>query len=146
MERKRVHFNTVLAAGAPVTTTNLVATIDESNGVNVYNIHIEFGCEPDSTDANGHGTWVLWCLPDEASNIPSSTISALEAEQSNAFLWAAGLWFASNQTPFNSYDIPIRTTRNCQNGARLVLSVVVEGLTAGSTRVTKKITYNTASL
>ena len=83
MERKRVHVNSDLKAGTGA-TTDLVGTIDESNGVNAHNVHIHMTCEPDSTDANAAGQWVLWCLPDEISAVPSSAISGLEAEGSNA--------------------------------------------------------------
>jgi len=144
MQRKRVHAvsNLPVVGGASI----LVATIDESNGVNAHNVHLSICCEPDSTDANGHGQWALWCLPDETSGPPTTTIGALEAEGSNAFLWAAGLWMASNQTPYNSGDITFKSSRNCQNGARLVLTVQVEGLTAGAVRVIQLLTYNTKSL
>ena len=145
MERKRVHVNSSLKAGIGA-TTDLVGTIDESNGVNAHNLHINISCEPDSTDANAAGQWVLWCIPDENSAVPSSAISALEAEGSNAFLWAMGLWSGSNQTPYYSGDITFKSTRNCQNGARLVLATHVEGISSGSTRIVKSLTYNTKSL
>ena len=127
-------------------TADLVAVIDESNGVNAHNLHASFTCEPDSTDANAAGQWWILCIPDEASAIPVSTNAGLEAELSNAFIWASGLWVASNQTPYHSGDITFKTSRNCQNGARLVLGVFVEGITAGSTRCVKMLTYNTKSL
>ena len=145
MERKRVHYNSSLKAGTGA-TTDLVATIDETNGVNAHNIHFSITIEADSTDANSKGQWVLWCIPDENSAVPSSSQAALEAEGSNAFLWACGLWAGSNQTPYNSGDIYLKTTRNCQRGARLVLGTHVEGVTAGSNRIDKMLTYNTKSL
>ncbi len=145
MQRKRVHAVSSLLAGAGVAGI-LVGTIDESNGVNAHNVHLSFTCEPDSTDANGAGQWALWCLPDETSSAPATSVAGLEAEGSNAFLWASGLWVASNQTPFHSGDITFKSSRNCQNGARLVFTVHVEGLTAGSTRVVQLMTYNTKSL
>ena len=145
MERKRIHVAITLKAGIG-TTTDLIGTIDESNGVNAHNVHICFVCEPDSTGANATGTWVLWCLPDETSGVPNGGIAELEAEGSNAFLWACGLWAASNETPYTSPDITFKITRNCQNGARLVLAIDVEGITAGSTRINRMLTYNTKSL
>ena len=145
MERKRVHVNSVLQAGVG-TSANLIGTIEESNGVNAHNVHFCFTCEPDSTDANAAGTWVLWCIPDENSTVPGATIANLEGEGSNAFLWASGLWNASNQTPYSSGDMTFGTSRNCQNGARLVLMVHVEGISAGSTRINKMLSYNTKSL
>ncbi len=145
MERKRIHMNTSLKTGTG-STVDLIATIDESNGVNAHNLHLNFVCEPDTAGANATGTWVLYCIPDETSGVPTSGIAELEAEGSNAFIWACGLWAASNETPFCSGDVTFGTTRNCQNGARLVLAIDVEGITAGGTRINKMITYNTKSL
>ena len=144
MERKRVHT----AAGSPAAggASILVANVDESNGVNIHNIHLQVNVEPEVQDANGQGQWVLWCLPDKTSGAPSTTLGALEAEGSNAFYVAGGLWSASNQTPYCSGDITFKTTRNCQNGARLVLTTHVEGLTSGLASVVMLLTYNTKSL
>ena len=145
MERKRVHISSTLKAGIG-STTDLIATIDESNGVNAHNVHIHITCEPDSTAANAAGQWVLYCLPDEVSTVPSSAVAILEAEGANAFIWASGLWIASNETPWTLPPQDLRTSRNCQNGARLVLAVHVEGITAGSTRIVRMLTYGTKSL
>ena len=145
MERKRVHAATTVKTGTG-STVDLVATIDESNGVNAHNLHLCFVCEPQDAAANATGTWVLWCIPDESSAIPTGGIGELEAEGANAFLWACGLWAASNETPYTSGDIYLKTTRNCQNGARLVLALDVEGISAGATRINRMLTYNTKSL
>jgi len=144
LERKRVHT----AGGSPGAGSALilVANIDESNGVNVHNIHLSVTVEPEDADANSQGQWVLWCLPDKTSGAPSTTLGALEAEGSNAFYVAGDLWSASNQTPFVSGDVTFKTTRNCQNGARLVLTCHVEGTTAGLNSVHMLLTYNTKSL
>jgi len=145
MQRKRIHANTDLVAGVGA-TPGLIGVIDESNGVNAHNINFCFTAEPDSTDANAQGTWVLLCIPDELSGLLNPTFVNFEAEGANAFIWACGLWSASNQTPYTSGNINIKTSRNCQNGARLVLRIGVTGITAGSTRVNTMLTYNTKSL
>ncbi len=143
IERKRIH---VASNSSGVNIQDLIATVDEANGVNFHNVHCGFACEPENAGANSNGTWVLWCLPDAVSAVPSSLTSVLEAEGSNPYIWAMGVWIASNETPYSSGDITFRTTRNCQNGGRLVLSVNKEGISAGNVRVVRYLTYNTKSL
>ncbi len=144
MERKRVHYKTETKAAGQ--NSALTYTIDESNGVNAHNVHVNFICEPQDADANAHGSWVLWCLPDAVSSLPSGIIAVLEVEGSNQFLWASGLWSASNQTPFTLGDTSFRTTRNCANGSRLILQVTMEGVSAGVVRIDTMLTANTKSL
>ena len=144
MQRKRVHAAT--GTGGTGTQFNLTGTIDETNGVNAHGLICDFTVEPENADANANGTWVLWCIPDEASAIPTASYGALELEASNAFLWALGNWVASNETPYNSGPIKMGTSRNCQNGARLVLSIHANGVTAGILRVGRTLTYFTKSL
>ena len=143
LERKRIHSNTSLLAASGI--DNLIYVTDESNGVNVHGMRLSAGFEPDSTDANGHLIWALLCIPDEASAIPNIVQSALEAELSNAFIWAAGVLFFSNQTSANM-EVVLKSTRNCQNGARIVFQHFIEGLTAGSVRGVKIMQCFTKSL
>ncbi len=144
MQRKRVHFAT--GTGGVGTQFNLTGTIDESNGVNAHGLFAQFICEPQDADANANGQWALWCLPDEASAVPATSNGALETEASNAFLWACGNWAASNQTPYCSEAIRPKTSRNCQNGARIVLSVVNNGVSAGLVQCNRSLCYFTKSL
>ena len=139
-------MHTVSDTSAAGTTVSLLYTIDESNGVNAHNVHVNFIVEPQDADANAHGAWVLWCIPDGASNQPPANLTSLEGELANQFIWAAGVWAASNQTPFVLGDTTFGTTRNCANGARLILAVSIDGLTAGLARVASMLTCNTKSL
>ncbi len=144
MQRRRVHAVSE-AAGVGVTHSN-VYTIDESNGVNVHGLRLSFVCEPESADANANGNWVLWCIPDEVSAVPVLTTAGLETEGSNAFIWALGTWAASNQTPFCLPETNLGTSRNCQNGARVILEVGRQGVSAGNVRVRSIVTCFTKSL
>ena len=144
MQRKRIHvISETKSTGG---TTVLAATVDETNGVNFHNVHFGVSVEPEVADANANGTWVLWCIPDAVSAVPGISVSLLEAEGSNPYLWAMGVWVAANQTGFNSLDNVIRSSRNCPAGGRLVLSIRVEGVTSGNCRILGYITYNTKSL
>jgi len=143
MQRRRIHaeaFNQGVGF-----TNNLIGEITESNGVNAHGLRLLASIEPEDAGANATGTWALICLPDELTPIPTLSIGALEAEGSNAFIWAVGTWAASNQFP-RDLAIEIRTSRNCQNGARLVFQVFNGGVTAGLVSVDLLMTYFTKSL
>ncbi len=143
MQRRRVHS---LSDTNTVTNDHiLIATIDESNGVNAHGLRASFITEPEVADANANGNWAIWCIPDEASLVPNTNTSALEAEDSNAFMWATGVYASSNQTPSHC-DIELGTSRNCQRGARIVLVVTRGGVTTGSVRIRSVMTYFTKSL
>jgi len=143
IQRKRIHSNTSQLAALGV--NNLVYTINESNGVNVHGMRLSAGWEPQDADANAHIIWSLICMPDEVAPIPNLTQGLLELEGSNAFIWACGVKFMSNQTPAN-LDLVINTSRNCQNGARIVFQHFIEGLTAGQLRCVKLMQCFTKSL
>jgi len=143
MQRKRVHMETNdIPAGTGI---NLEAVVDETNGVNIHGLIANFGIEPLDGNANATGTWVLYCIPDEASNIASYSISVAEGEQVNAFVWACGIWACSNQQPFNK-EVKLGTSRNCQRGARIVLQVRPENISAGQVKVIRSLCYFTKSL
>ncbi len=143
MQRKRVHAATGLLA---VGDANLIALVDETNGVNFHNVHWNFSVEPQDADANANGLWALWCIPDAVSALPTLTFGALETEGSNPFLWATGTWAAANQSPYNSGNLFLNTSRNCPRDGRLVLAIRVDGISAGQARVIRTLTYNTKSL
>ena len=140
MQRKRIHAATSFFGLS--TTGQLIATIDESNMVNVHGLRCDFSVEPENADANANGTWAISCLPRPSTAVPVISIAALELEADNPSIWACGVWAASNQTPYNKC-IELKTSRNCQAGSRIVLSVRVEGVSSGNVRVIRTICYFT---
>ncbi len=125
---------------------NLIATVDETNGVNFHNVHFGFAVEPITAAANANGIWVLYCIPDATSAVPTSSQGALEVEGSNPFIWAMGVFVTSNESPYTSGDLVIRSSRNCPRNGRLVMSVRIEGVSADTVRTLIYLTYNTKSL
>lgn len=122
MQRRRVHCSE-LGAIPLNTNVSLIATIDETNGANVHGFRAELNLIITGlTAAASHGTWAVWCMPDESSIVPDTDVSVLEAEGSNAFLWGVGLWGVTTATPCVIKFEP-KTSRNCQNGARIVLKI-----------------------
>ena len=145
MQRTRVHA-AELADAAVGAQRNLIGTIDEANAVNVHGLQIEISVEVEDAAANAQGLWAVWCIPDEASAVPALNFGALETEASNAFLWAVGTWEASNETSWGLPPTFIKTTRNCQAGARIVISVTPTGVTAGQVSINALMRYFTTAL
>ena len=143
MQRRRVHaITSSIGTTGPL---NLQADVDETNGANLHGLRCSMAIEPENAGANANGLWVLWCLPDAQSPIPNANFGSMETEAGNAFVWALGTWIASNETPWQ-HDIEIRTSRNCQNGARIVLTIEIAGVSAGNVRYNRILTYFTKSL
>lgn len=145
MQRRRVH---ALELGLiPLNTTStLIGTIDETNGVNLHGLRIEANLLPvTASSAQSQGTWVCWCMPDESSPIPDPDIAPLEAEASNAFMWGMGTWACSNITPAVICFNP-STSRNCQNGARIAMIIRNNVSTGVAPSVIQTMTYFTKSL
>ncbi len=145
MQRRRVH---AVELGALVLNGvfTIEAVIDESNGVNFHGLRcsvsvLNTGSEPSAS----HGTWVVFCLPDETSDIPNVDTSGLEAEGSNAFIWGVGTWGCSVGTPCQIEFNPA-TSRNCQNGARVVFRMRNNVTTGTNPSVQGTMTYFTKSL
>jgi len=136
MQAKRIGIlESNLGVGGQVAISITVPT-EPREEVNFHNIHASVSVEPQDTDANCQGTWVLELLPE---NMPGNTYTdgTVNAETANAVIIAIGVFSASNQTPFNSGDINPKTSRNAKAGDLLRMVATVTGITAGlaSTRV-----------
>jgi len=145
MQRRRVHAQEL---GAMPLDTFFTQTfeIDETNGVNVHGLRwcvsvMTTGAVPSVSQ----GTWVCFCIPDETSAIPGTDIGNLEGEGANAFIWGVGMWSASVGTPAMIEFNP-GTSRNCQNGARIVMRLRTNILVGTSPTVAAVVTYFTKSL
>jgi len=145
MQRRRVHASEIGAL--PLNNqVSLIATVDESNGINAHGLRACFtAINTGATSAQSTGTWALFCIPDEISAVPGVDISELESEDSNAFIWAVGLWSSSTETP-EKVEINIKTSRNCQRGARIVLRVRNNVQFSTNPSVQLMISYFTKSL
>ena len=101
---------------------------------NYHNIWFGASVEPENTDANSNGTWVLWLKPDAAQADPAWTFANLSDGLLNMQVIACGTWAATNQTPWN-FSSQLKTSRNLVANQELVMSVQQEGISAGNARV-----------
>ncbi len=130
-QAKRIQVNEGNDSAGGETTVFLIAPTDPREEINFHNIWGSVSVEPETTDANAQGTWVLFLLRENATT-PTLTDVVINGESNNAVIIACGVWSASNQTPYNSGPIHPETSRTLMPGDSLVLQSVVTGITAGS--------------
>jgi len=129
VQAKRIQVNeTNLGAGSQ-TDVNLDVPTSPREEVNFHNIWVSVSVEPQDTDANSQGTWVLWHRNPGIGTSLFTDVN-INIENTNAQIIACGVYSASNQSPFN-YETQIKTSRTLPAGAKLTLSCVVTGITAG---------------
>ena len=130
MQAKRINVNeNNLGAGGQVSVELLVPD-EPREEINFHNIWIGANVEPQDAGANAQGTWVLWIRRDGQADFIYTDVN-LRLEQQNQKIVACGVYGCSNESTWTLPPTTIKTSRNLGPGDRLVLSVIVTGLTAG---------------
>ena len=104
--------------------------------VNLHGYIAQIALEPQDADANANGIWAVWVLPNDLiinSQLPT-TYGEFGNEDRSAYLWGYGPWVASNQTPYHMIFQP-KGTRNMARESRVVLQVLIAGISAGVARL-----------
>ncbi len=130
MQAKRIQVQEANNGVGGAVNVSLAVPTEPREEVNFHNIWGSVSVEPENTDANAQGTWLLFILRENATQ-PVFTDVITDNETNNAVIIACGVWSASNQTPFNITIHP-STSRTLQAGDRLFLQSVVTGITAGN--------------
>ncbi len=135
MQAKRIQVNEGNDGVAGRTFVVLTTPDSPREETNFHNIWGSVGVEPENTDANSQGTWVLGILR-KGEVVAVFTDAVINAEESNPDIIACGVSSSSNQSPFNIKVNP-KTSRNIEPGGSLFLAHTTTGITAGtaSTRV-----------
>ncbi len=130
MQAKRIQVNEQnLGAGGQV-NTNLTVPDDPREMVNFHNIWSSMSVEPQNAGANCQGTWIIWKFPKNHAGV-IFTDAAINLEESNQYIVACGVFSASNEMPWNSGPIQVKTSRNLNPGDILRTSCIVTGISAG---------------
>ncbi len=147
-QRRRVDYDSTSANTLNdnrVFQNNLV--LDEGPSVNAHGLRFCFSIEPEVADANANGVWAVYCLPasiiDLFADMPN-TEGDVNNENYLPYVWGQGCWTASNQAPYH-YEFAPQTSRTCQNGARLIGSVLLHGITTGNIRCNQMLTCFTSN-
>ncbi len=130
MQTKRIQINETNDGVSGNTTITFTVATDPRREVNFHNIKFSVSVEPQDTDANAQGTWILGVNRENAT-LPTFTDPLFNGESHNATIIASGIWSASNQTPFNSGTMEVKSSRTLQPGDQLYLQSVVTGITVG---------------
>jgi len=99
-------------------------------------------------EANSNGHWVVYAFPGDiiGSGDYLNGWAQWDDENITQYIWGAGLWMASNQTPYHHVFNP-KTTRNLPKSGRVVLTVHVEGTLPVLTnnRINALLSFHTTS-
>ena len=120
--------------------------LTEGPNVNIHGLRYCFSIEPENADANANGFWVLYCYPASVLSVNDfpSTFATLDNEDFLPYVWGVGCWTASNQAPYH-YEFTPKTSRNCQQGARIVGVITKTGISAGAVRINQTLTGFTSN-
>ena len=135
-QRRRLNGDTFSDATLNDAGVNSIEiTMDEGPSVNVHGFRYCFSIEPENADANANGFWFVMCFPAgviQTADLPN-TWATYDNEDFLPYVWGTGCWTASNQAPYH-YEFAPRTSRTCQNGARIRCYIVKTGISAGAVR------------
>jgi len=104
--------------------------------VNFHGYRAEVAMEPQDADANANGMIAVWVLPNmtiQNADLPT-TYGGFGDEDRSQYLWGWSPFACSNQTPTH-WEFSPKTTRNMARDSRIVLQILVNGLTAGALRI-----------
>jgi len=122
-------------------------SFEKGQAVNIHGWRSEFIVEPENADANATGIWGVWVLPGgviQNTDLPAS-FGDFGDEKWAPYLWGIGVWAATNQTPDKVTFAPA-STRNMQEGGRVVLQISINGVSGGLVRQRTVLTCFTTPL
>ena len=120
---------------------------DKGQAVNIHGFRAEACLEPENADANANGLWAVWVLPGgviQNADLPPG-LGDFGNEDFAPYLWGIGPWCGTNQTPA-SIEFAPKSTRNMQAGGRVVLEILINGVSAGLVRHNETITCFTTPI
>jgi len=104
--------------------------------VNLHGYIAQFAIEPQDAGANANGIWAVWVLPNNTiqnADLPT-TYGEFGNEDRSQYMWGYGPFVVSNETPYHMMFAP-KGTRNMARDSRIVLQILIGGITAGAARL-----------
>ncbi len=136
---KRSFINDTTLTGAGVFNEVVYnITVDK---VNCFNIWGSISIEPENADANAQGSWILYATKTRDSGITWNDTQLNDEPEAETII-AAGVWGATNQTPFNHTFSAGSVSRNIRGQCLLALQVFQTGISAGASSVRMMLLCN----
>ena len=142
MQAKRIQLTSQTRLAGQQSDVFLAVPDDPREEVNFHNIWGSMACEPESAGANANGWWVLHIKRQNMTSVVF-TEPVVNLEDSNAVIIGCGTWTAANEGPWTSETVHPQTSRNLMPGDLLVLSIFVNGVSAGAVRTNSIICAHT---
>ncbi len=130
MQAKRIQIAESNDGVGAQTTAILEVPTDPRQEVNMHNIWWSVSSEPQDAAANAQGTWLLYIIKENTTG-PVFTDVVVNGESRNAEIIALGIFSTSNESPYNSGPLQIKSSRTLQAGDKLAMTVITTGITAG---------------
>ncbi len=130
MQAKRIQVNEVNTGVNGNVIVALNVPVSPREEVNFHNIWGSVSVEPQDAGANCQGTWVLYILRENQTQVGFSD-TVINGELFNKEFIACGVYSASNESPYNSGPIHPATSRTLNAGDALELESITTGVTAG---------------
>ena len=144
MDKRRIE----VSSGNPGISLNFIdVDFEQGQVVNVHGYRCMVAMEPENADANANGIMAIYRLPGgviQNSDLPAS-YGEFGDEKWAPYLWGITPFACSNQTPFY-WDFAPKTSRTIQEGGRIVLDILVNGLSAGLIRINTVQTMFTSAV
>ena len=147
MVKNKRRIETASGASGVGATNFIDMNFDKGQAVNIHGFRAEFIVEPEDQDANCNGNWAVYVLPGglvQNSDLPA-TGGAMGDEDTGPYLWGIGVFAATNQTPMKITFAP-KSSRNMQAGGRVVLEIIMTGVSAGLVRQRTVMTCFTTAI
>ena len=131
-----------VATGQSGVSNNFIdMTFINDASVNLHGLRVGVAIEPENADANANGMICVWDLPNDLiqnTDLPLN-FGAFGDEDHSQYIWGWIPWVASNQTPFH-WEFAPNTTRNKARDSRIVVQILIAGISAGLARHNTSIT------
>ena len=109
--------------------------------VNLHGLRVNVALEPQDAGANSNGIIAVWDLPGgviQNTDLPLS-FGAFGDEDFSQYLWGWTTFVASNETPYH-WEFAPSTTRNKARDSRIVVQILLAGVSGGLVRHNTVIT------
>ena len=137
VQRKRIKTARQQFSATETAVIVVSQEFEDGPAVNIHGLRVDFSCSPFGPEETLLGRWYVVLLPhsvNQDTTLRNQWIANLDttgaangALDSAKFVWGAGSFIASDQTPYNMTFVP-GTSRNADKGSRLAVIYVADAV------------------